>query len=68
MHYNSGLTCSHSGITGTLTDYGTAFHYPASYDMVVSVAAVDEDNHVADFSTVRHVYWKLKGARGGGGN
>jgi serine protease len=37
-------------IAAASNDGGSAYHYPASYDSVVSVAAIDEENVVADFS------------------
>lgn len=44
--YNQGVL----SIAAASNDGGTAYHYPASYDSVVSVAAVDESLTVADFS------------------
>jgi serine protease len=37
-------------IAAASNEGGSEYHYPASYDSVVSVAAIDEDNVVADFS------------------
>ena len=44
--YSQGIL----SIAAASNDGGTAYHYPASYDSVVSVAAIDADNVVADFS------------------
>lgn len=45
-HYNNGVLL----IAAAGNDGNTAHSYPASYDSVVSVAAVDNQEHHADFS------------------
>jgi serine protease len=44
--YNDGIL----SIAAAGNDGNTAYSYPASYDSVVSVAAIDEFNNIADFS------------------
>jgi hypothetical protein len=44
--YNGGLLL----IAAAGNDGGTAYDYPASYDSVISVAAVDQNNLIASFS------------------